>query len=95
MVSTSSSAAVEKVTRRRIGYLAGAFVVALLCFIPAIPAAAATGPNNSITDVPGVIVGHSTRIDARTGTTAIIFPNGGKMGFGPTAARPAIGSPRC
>ena len=38
-----------------------------------IPFAGATGPNNAITDVPGIEVGHATLIeeDVRTGVTAI------------------------
>ena len=45
------------------------------------PGVLATGPNNAITDVPGVLVGQVTRIegeDVRTGVTAI-RPHGGNV----------------
>ena len=47
-----------------------------------------TGPNNAITDVPGILVGHSTRKDAQTGTTALIFPEGALMGMSPSGGAP-------
>jgi L-aminopeptidase/D-esterase-like protein len=52
------------------------------------PANAQTGPNNAITDVPGILVGHSTRLDALTGTTALIFPDGALMGVSPSGGAP-------
>jgi L-aminopeptidase/D-esterase-like protein len=46
------------------------------------------GENNAITDVPGIWVGHSTRKDAQTGTTALIFPEGALMGMSPSGGAP-------
>jgi L-aminopeptidase/D-esterase-like protein len=57
-------------------------------FVNPVPANATTGPNNAITDVPGILVGHSTRTDARTGSTVLLFPNGAKMGFAPSGGAP-------
>ncbi|TMR00608.1 P1 family peptidase [Actinomadura soli] len=39
-----------------------------------------TGPNNAITDVPGVTVGHYTDTTNVTGTTALILPDGALAG---------------
>jgi len=47
-----------------------------------------TGPNNAITDVPGILVGHSTRREAQTGSTALIFPEGALMGMSPSGGAP-------
>lgn len=46
------------------------------------------GPNNAITDVSGILVGHSTRIDALTGTTSLIFPDGALMAMSPSGGAP-------
>jgi L-aminopeptidase/D-esterase-like protein len=88
MASAFSGVAPSKATRRFVTRLPAAAALALACCIPTLPAEAATGPNNAITDVPGILVGHSTRIDALTGTTAIIFPKGAKMGFEPSGGAP-------
>lgn len=47
-----------------------------------------TGPKNAITDIPGILVGHSTRLDAQTGTTALLFPRGALMGVSPSGGAP-------
>jgi L-aminopeptidase/D-esterase-like protein len=66
----------------------GAVAVAALVGAIAAPAYAATGPNNAITDVPGIEVGHSTREDAWTGTTALLFRGGALMGYAPAGGAP-------
>lgn len=63
-------------------------VVVALFAVVAPSALAVPGPNNAITDVPGVEVGHSTRLDAITGTTAFIFRNGALMGYAPSGGAP-------
>lgn len=68
--------------------LAVAVAVFVLFYVAATPAGAATGPINSITDVPGVELGHSTRREATTGTTALIFRSGALMGYAPAGGAP-------
>ncbi len=46
----------------------------------AVPEVLLPGPANSITDVPGVHVGHFTHDRVYRGTTALIFPEGGIAG---------------
>ena len=62
--------------------------VVLLFGVVVAPSSAVPGPNNAITDVPGIEVGHSTRVDALTGTTAILFRNGALMGYAPSGGAP-------
>jgi L-aminopeptidase/D-esterase-like protein len=50
--------------------------------------AAAPGPNNAITDVPGVQVGHDTKKFAGTGTTVLVMPSGALMGSSPSGGAP-------
>ncbi|WP_433260317.1 P1 family peptidase [Actinosynnema sp. CS-041913] len=56
----------------------------LVVFGVAVPAAAdepgRTGPDNAITDVPGVLVGHHTDRHNITGTTALVIPKGATAG---------------
>lgn len=73
---------------RQVWSLALTVAVGVLFFMAATPAGAATGPNNAITDVPGVELGHSTRINALTGTTALLFRNGALMGYAPSGGAP-------
>jgi L-aminopeptidase/D-esterase-like protein len=69
-------------------FVSVALAAAALFCISVASAVAATGPNNAITDVPGVEVGHSTRLNALTGTTALIFRQGALMGFAPSGGAP-------
>jgi L-aminopeptidase/D-esterase-like protein len=66
----------------------GLFLAAVGVLGAASTAAAQTGPNNAITDVPGIRVGHSTRPEAATGTTAFVFPTGALMGVSPSGGAP-------
>jgi L-aminopeptidase/D-esterase-like protein len=73
-------------SRRRSGSLvAGALLVsgALAWSAPGIGFAAQSGtagPNNDITDVPGITVGHETNDSAHTGTTVVFARNSGTGG---------------
>ena len=55
---------------------------------PTRPVPLPTGPNNAITDVPGIEVGHSTRVNAMTGTTTLVFPTGAMGGFASLGGAP-------
>lgn len=37
--------------------------------------------NNTLTDVPGILVGHAQNVDAATGCTVVIYPNGAIAGI--------------
>lgn len=76
--------------RARIAWLAvlAGIVVLGVAAAPAVAAPPSTGPSNAITDVPGVLVGHSTREDARTGTTSLVFLDGSLMGFASASGGP-------
>ncbi len=75
--------------RARVALLAVVGVAILLvAAAPAVAAPPSTGPNNAITDVPGTLVGHSTRPDARTGTTSLVFLDGSLMGFASASGGP-------
>ncbi len=51
-------------------------------------AGAQTGPNNAITDVPGILVGHDTKRHAATGTTVVFMPEGALVGASPSGGAP-------
>lgn len=76
----------RRLLRRLLATTAALTVVYGLLGVPA--ASAATGENNAITDVPGIHVGHSTRPEAATGTTALVFPDGALMGVSPSGGAP-------
>ena len=78
----------QKRVRRSARQLLVAAGAALALGVPTTSAVAATGPNNAITDVPGIEVGHSTREDAWTGTTALLFRGGALMGYAPSGGAP-------
>jgi L-aminopeptidase/D-esterase-like protein len=72
-------------------YLISKLAVVLFATTAALTTAEAQqkpGPNNAITDVPGILVGHSTRREAQTGTTALVFPSGALMGVSPSGGAP-------
>ena len=54
-----------------------------------------TGPSNSLTDVPGLKVGHFTRSDSgyRSGTTVIRTEQGATAGYSQMVARPGPRKP--
>lgn len=64
----------------------------LAVFVAAVLAASAhaagPGPNNAITDVPGVQVGHDTKRFAGTGTTVLVMPTGALVGSSPSGGAP-------
>lgn len=47
-----------------------------------------TGPQNAITDVPGIQVGHAHDLTARTGCTAILAPAGATVGVSVEGSAP-------
>ncbi|MFI0409151.1 P1 family peptidase [Actinomadura sp. 3N508] len=67
-----------------IARLAAALAVTLPLSAGTLPAAAdepgRTGPDNAITDVPGIQVGHYTDRENITGTTALVIPKGATAG---------------
>ncbi len=46
------------------------------------------GPKNDITDVPGILVGHSQDLTALTGVTAVLAPEGGVVGVAVEGSAP-------
>lgn len=63
-------------------------VVVFVALGVASAAGAQTGPNNAITDVPGVLVGHDTKQHAATGTTVVFMPQGALVGASPSGGAP-------
>ena len=86
---TLSTGQLSRARARLLACLSAAVVAAVALLGALTPSAsAAVGPNNAITDVPGIEVGHSTRRAATTGTTALIFRNGALMGYAPSGGAP-------
>ncbi len=66
------------------------FVVAALLVSPWGVAAQQRGPTNTITDVPGIKVGHHARVDGgyRTGTTVVLTERGATAGYSQLGGAP-------
>ncbi len=63
-------------------------IAATAALAAASPGGAAPGPNNAITDVPGIEVGNDTNRAAATGTTVLVMRQGALVGASPTGGAP-------
>lgn len=88
MSASSCPRAVRRATAR---LAAGAFGAAVALLAAAAGASAQRpGPSNTITDVPGIKVGHETRIGGgyRTGTTVVLTERGATAGYSQLGGAP-------